>query len=236
MNHKEPSLSELIKLSVDQGQLPKYVYKYRAININTEKIFSDSKLWFSKPSDFNDPFDCQVIVDTNNTESEIANFIRQNDPLMASKNVKHFSRLWSKNPNDLHQMVNKKIHESLNEKGICCFAGNNENILMWSHYTVSHKGICLKFDVTADRDFFSTPFMVNYSKDYPHYNHLKDNSTIIKLLIQTKADIWKYEGEIRVLKPLSGAYSFRKETLVGVCFGCNGTKSDVQKIKGLVTG
>jgi Protein of unknown function (DUF2971) len=235
MNLQELSFSELVKLSVDQGQLPKYVYKYRPLNINTEKIFTDSKLWFSKPNDFNDPFDCQVIVDTNNTENEIANFLRQNKPSMVSKDVKHFSRLWSKNPNDWHQMVNKTIHESVNEKGICCFAGNNDNILMWSHYTDSHKGICLKFDVTADTDFFSVPFIVNYSKDYPHYNHLKDNSKLIKFLMQTKADIWKYEGEIRVLKLLSGAYSFKKETLVEVCFGCNCTKSDIQKIKGLVT-
>ena len=235
MNLKELSFSELVKLSVDQGQLPRYIYKYRALNSNTEKIFTDSKLWFSKPNDFNDPFDCQVIVDTKNTDDEIANFLRQNAPTMSSKDVKHFSRLWSKNPVKWNQMVSKTIQDSVNEKGVCCFAGNNDNILMWSHYTDSHKGICLKFDVLADTDFFSVPFQVLYSKDYPYYNHLKDNSKMVKFLMQTKSDIWNYEGEIRVVKLLAGAYTFKSEALVEICFGCNCINDEIQKIKSLIS-
>lgn len=40
---------------------PEYLYKYRSLNGPsfefTRKIVQDSTVWFSKPSDFNDPFD-----------------------------------------------------------------------------------------------------------------------------------------------------------------------------------
>jgi hypothetical protein len=36
------------------------LYKYRPLNINTLKILSRGELYFSKPRDFNDPFDCVV--------------------------------------------------------------------------------------------------------------------------------------------------------------------------------
>jgi Protein of unknown function (DUF2971) len=235
MDLKEHNFNELVKISVDQGGLPQFVYKYRALNSNTEKIFETLKLWFSNPLDFNDPFDCQVIVDTKNSENEIANFLRQNALGMSSSDVKRFSRLWSKNPAGWKEMVSNTIHKSVNEKGVCCFASNNDNILMWSHYTNSHKGICLKFDVLADTDFFSVPFHVNYSKDYPYYNHLKDNSQLVKHLMQTKADIWQYEGEVRVLKLTAGAYEFKKEALKEICFGwCNCTTDEIKRIKNLV--
>ncbi|HET7117893.1 MAG TPA: DUF2971 domain-containing protein [Hanamia sp.] len=188
-----------------------------------------------KPYDFNDPFDCQVIVDTKNSAAEIANFLRQNAPGLSSEEIKRYSKTWSNNPIEWNRMVSKKIHESVNEKGVCCFVSNNDNILMWSHYTDSHKGICLKFDILADVDFFTAPFHVKYSKDYPYYNHLKDNSQLVKSLMQTKADIWEYEGEIRVLKLTAGSYQFKKEALKEICFGCNCTKEDIQRIKNLIT-
>jgi hypothetical protein len=234
MDLREYNFNELIKISVEQGGLAQFVYKYRDLNPNTDKIFETSKLWFSNPSDFNDPFDCQVIVDTKNSEDEIANFLKQNALGMSSVDVKKFSRLWSKNPTEWNKIVSNKIHKSANEKGVCTFASNNNNILIWSHYTNSHKGICLKFDILADTNFFSVPFHVQYSKDYPYYNHLKDNSQLVKYLMQTKADIWQYEGEVRVVKLTAGAYEFKKESLKEICFGCNCTKDDIDRVKSSV--
>lgn len=234
MDLKDFNFTELVKISVEQGDLPQFIYKYRALNTNTDKIFENSELWFSNPYDFNDPFDCQVIVDTKNSEVEIANFLRQNAPRMLSADVKKFAKVCSKNPIKWNKMVTTTIYKSINKKGVCCFAGNNDNILMWSHYTNSHKGICLKFDILADSDLFSFPFHVKYSKDYPYYNHLKDNSQLVKFLMQTKADIWEYEGEIRVLKFNAGIYQFKKKALKEICFGCNCTQDDITRVKNLV--
>ena len=47
--------------------------------------------------------------------------------------------------NDLHGY---SLKESLPK--VCCFSGKVDNILMWSHYADSHKGICLRFRSAKD--------------------------------------------------------------------------------------
>lgn len=39
---------------------PQILYKYRTISENTEKIFTDKKIWLSKPEMLNDPFECSI--------------------------------------------------------------------------------------------------------------------------------------------------------------------------------
>jgi hypothetical protein len=235
MNFKEANFNQLVRYSVNQGELPRYLYKYRQLENFTDQIFTNSQLWFSTPPALNDPFDCQITIDTNNTPQEIANFLRLNAPSMPINQVIYFSEQWSQNPSGWKQMVRETVQGGINEKGVCCFAGHNDSILMWSHYTDSHKGICLKFDVLADTDFFSVPIIVKYRKDYPDYNHVRDNSKLIEHLMQTKSNVWHYEDEVRVLKFSFGAYAFKKEALTEVCFGCNCSKSEIYRITDLAT-
>jgi hypothetical protein len=73
----EPNLDDnkqIINLIVEKGELPRYIYKYTSIE-TALLIIRSSKLKFSKPSEFNDPFDCNLTIDTNNTEEEINNYI-----------------------------------------------------------------------------------------------------------------------------------------------------------------
>ncbi|RYY86539.1 MAG: DUF2971 domain-containing protein [Chitinophagaceae bacterium] len=234
-NFRHSSMAELVKLAVSDGLIPRYVYKYRSINENTKSILSNARLWFSKPSDFNDPFDCQLVVQANNSEHDIATFLRKNAPSMSSKDVKKYSRHWSKNLPKWRNLINQTINEHINNAGICCFAGNCENILMWSHYSEAHKGICLKFDILADPEFFSIPLKVKYDTEYPKYDHVKDSSNLVQHLIMTKSECWKYEEELRVLKDHFGPVHFQKETLSEVIFGCNCPPNSIAEIKEILS-
>lgn len=229
------SLSELVILAVKAGEIPQYIYKYRSINENTESIFSKAQLWFSNPDDFNDPFDCQIIVRANNSTEEIANFIQQNDTTISRNDIKKHSEYWSKNLPKWRIMVNETIKNRINKSGICCFAGSGDNILMWSHYSNSHKRICIKFDLLADPDFFTIPLTVKYNTNYPKYDYIKDNSKLIEQLIMTKAECWQYEEELRVFKENFGIVNFKKEAVVEVIFGCSCNTESVKKIKKLVS-
>lgn len=42
--------------------IPRKLYKYYSVNANLYKVISNHSCWFSKPSDFNDPFDCNLDV------------------------------------------------------------------------------------------------------------------------------------------------------------------------------
>ena len=104
---------------------------------------------------------------------------------------------------------------------------------MWSHYTDSHKGICLKFDLLEDPNLFALPIKIKYKKDYSFYNHVKDSSKIIESLFQTKAECWSYENEFRVIKDSIGNHKFNKDALVEICFGARTNDNEIKRIKEL---
>lgn len=231
----DPTLPELVSMSVHQGKIPRYLFKYRNLNSNFDNILLNNELWFSNPNDFNDPFDCQITIDTNNTISEIENFIVKNSQTtMSNLMVKNYAKLMMDNPQSWDKIVNDSAQLIINSSGVCCFGITEDNILMWSHYTDSHKGVCLKFDVLNDSDFFVFPMKIIYDKSYPIYNHIRNEKDIVKYLIQTKADVWAYEEEIRIVKVnKNGLYKFNKNALVEITFGHKTIDSEIERIKSL---
>lgn len=224
-------LEEYLKLAINNQQLPQFLCKYRSIE-SASIALEQKSLWFSSPMSFNDPFDCQIIPDTDNTPSEIYEyFVNQNySPEEASKLAKNASKdhKWG-------ETIAPIISDKINSSKICCFTSNEHNILMWSHYGDSHKGLCLKFDVLKDLNFFLTPLPVNYRRDYPKFNYLRNQPNIVHDMILSKSIHWSYESEIRVIKQgLEGALNFDKSSLTEVIFGCNCCYNDINKIKDIL--
>jgi len=104
------------------------------------------------------------------------------------------------------------VADSLNDVsligGLICFSEQENHILMWSHYTDSHKGMLLEFDT-------SQPYFVNNSRfvkvEYtetrvPFDPTLPDGSELwddhYKQMLCTKNSAWGYEREWRSLFPL----------------------------------
>ncbi len=216
---------------VIKNQITQFLFKYRTID-STLKLLGNNSLWFSSPKDFNDPFDCQIVPDITNTESEIRNFIKTNTiGILSEQEIDNLASKTHREPGRWKETIESIYKEIINKTGVCCFAKNETNLLMWSHYSNSHNGVCLKFDVLKDIDLFYYPCPVNYQNNYPVHNHLGDRETIIKDMILTKSLDWKYEDEIRVFKMgQAGLLSFKKEALVEIIFGCNTNKDDIEKI------
>ena len=228
-------LSELVILAVNQKQIPQHLFKYRTID-SVEKLLENNSMWFSNPYNFNDPFDCQIIADSNNTEVEIKELIRKT--VKENVSEKAISKLAYDSINiagKWEKTINDSIKNIIERTGICCFAENERNLLMWSHYTDSHKGVCLKFDVLKDPNFFVFPMHINYRDDYPHYNHIQNKQDLINSLILSKSNDWKYEQELRVIKVnKTGLFEFEKDSLVEIIFGCKCLEEDIEKIKKIV--
>lgn len=230
----EPTLPELVKMSVQQGQINRHLFKYRTLNSNFDKILENNELWFSNPDDFNDPFDCQIVVDSNNSQEEIEQFIIKNSTTPVSKSeATRLAKIMISKPQEWDKIVNETVQKHINASGVCCFGGNADNILLWSHYTDSHKGVCLKFDILEDPDFFVFPMKVNYQPNYPTYNHVKDQSQLVDALIKTKSDVWTYEEEVRIVKLKTGLHKFKKTALIELIFGCKSSDTEIQRIKNL---
>lgn len=226
--------SFLVEKAVEKGSLPRYLYKYKNADNRLNDIILNNQLWFSNPDDFNDPFDCQITVGTDNTLAEIEDYIRNNFTIPISQDeVKRISKLVFNKPNEWDKIVKTNIRKIINSSGICCFGGNETNILLWSHYTNSHKGVCLKFDILKDPSFFVTPLPVIYKNSYPIYNHLRDQGKLVDSLVKTKSDLWAYEEEVRVVKLDNGLHEFKKSALVEIIFGCKCPDEEIERIKTL---
>jgi hypothetical protein len=221
---------QILNLIVEKGELPKYIYKYTTIE-SANLILNSSKLKFSKPSEFNDPFDCNLTIDTNNTSEEIDNHIE----LLRKKNNLTDEKLKivkSKfhNSKELFKITNISIKQVKETFGITCFSKNEKNLIMWAHYCNKHTGLCLKFDILADPDFFMLPFLVLYKDEYPKFNYIRNRDGLAKFLVETKSEDWEYEQEIRVMKQGDGFYSFKKEALVEIIFGIRTPIYDRERI------
>jgi len=125
-----------------------------------------------------------------------------------------------------------------------CFAGNYENLLLWSHYANSHKGICIGFrncsstdilgmkfnveDCCSDSEYSDGVFpvyKVNYSDSgVIEWNLFEDNIKIFIDAHRIKAKCWEYEEEYRLILAKESFTSkilcFDPRFLVEVYLGC----------------
>ena len=71
---------------------------------------------------------------------------------------------------ELEKLAQQKFREQSEHTGVCSFAGDPLNILMWSHYASNHRGVCLQFDVAKDPINLLLALPVEYSDEYPVVN------------------------------------------------------------------
>lgn len=221
------------------------LYKYRIDNESTEKIIENHEMWFSRPKEFNDPFDCYS-VPAPFSKQDVENWMYNNNSYNNApewKKREAEKNLRSKNLSD----VKSDIDIVLNEMGVCCFSKKEKDLLMWSHYSDKHKGICLQFDIEKDPELFVSAYNVDYVPSISPINIFKGELTNenIKQIIIQKYEEWIYEQEVRVIKfsdemNLSNAdkgkaIKFNPQSLSKIIFGCKASKETISKYKSLCT-
>jgi hypothetical protein len=143
------------------------------------------------------------------------------------------------NPEDLFS----QLQEQIASVGIFSLSEICDDLLMWSHYADSHKGLCLGFEVTdgsslADESHF---LPVNYSGAVPHLeeqfmtelsisvdkrgkfktgNRISFSEPTLRATISTKGKEWDYEKEWRYVEESAGAFNW-PGPIVEIVFGLN---------------
>ena len=212
-------------------------YKFFPIDKYLKNSLLGNYLWFSNPTNFNDPYDLNITFDYTCTEEELREFFKmlkesyqENDEVIVNLDVEKRIQEFKKDPKLFIETQYKLIKELIGSNyGVCCFSEYCDNILMWSHYAEKHKGICLGFNPLIDRPFFENPYKVKYPHNFPKINFFqnrfdkKEKST--QFYLATKSRDWIYEEEIRVIKEKEYHSKFRediifnKKALVEVIFG-----------------
>jgi len=109
---------------------------------------------------------------------------------------------------------------------MACLVAAYDNVLMWSHYASGHTGICIKFQKRSTDHFvfFGDASKVNYQDDVPIVNWYKhDKMEIVRKSVYTKATMWKYEREHRIVQPKLSPdryYYFDPHLVTAVYLGC----------------
>jgi len=221
MNPSYNTTEEFLRIALKQKQIPSILYKYCSVK-TALLILGNNSVKFSTCKEFNDPFDCAIAIDGNNTYQEWRDYLIQQGA--SSVDAEILASKITSDPIQAERTIVEGHKRAIDEMGIFCMTTKNDNILMWSHYADFHKGVCLEFDISKDLKTFLLPRKVVYSNDYPKLNYIQSylkNELKMHLALWHKSKDWEYEDEFRAIKPnKSGLIQFQKSSLTGIIFGC----------------
>jgi hypothetical protein len=186
------------------------LYKYRAYNEKSLSMLINKKIWVSKPTAFNDPFDCKYDFDQNFTRDEYNNFLlsaagEYGVPIASLSqeiaNAYENGKLKQEGMDRLKKNV-ENTRKLISDSGVYTLSKTNSNILLWSHYADSHKGFCVEFSRYAENFLgdIEVTKPVQYEEHFPliKITDLVDNQESIINAINTKSRKWIYEEEWRL--------------------------------------
>ena len=193
-------------------------FKYRDWrNAFHKRILTENELYFSAPSQFNDPFDAQIPFLYKEEDLTLANIrkrlsyeVRKNNPdprindNVVSGIVTSIIEKGGYTPDEINNRVLEYMDEykkHINRTWtICSFTIHPDNLLMWSHYADSHRSFCVGLDTNyVEKINDITIIPVEYSEGFPNLPILNDHDEYYKL-ITTKSTHWGYEDEYRVVR------------------------------------
>lgn len=223
-------------------------YKYRdfacSSKIRTLEIINKKQLFFSGIESFNDPFDGKVYLTFNGKLNEIrAAQIRTQYSMNLLTNDKYEGitieavkklideRITEDFVNNEEERKNRidRIQNIHNQKGVLCLSTQNSNILMWSHYTYNHKGVCFGFEFSEEA--FLNLKRVRYQTHYDDiWGWLHTDEEIVERILFSKAIDWQYEDEYRIIRESIGAEKYQPESLKEIIFGSMMSKEDKEEI------
>jgi hypothetical protein len=190
---------------------PPKLYKYTTLDGPrsdwTRSLIVDSALFFARPSMFNDPLDCRIPPSFEADAESIKGFWRdrwaqQGRPPRSQQELQQMVAMSETEAG--RQRLTKVYYELLDTYGIACFNTRPDNFLLWSYYADKHSGVAVRFDT---RDEFLEqipqpylPLKVEYAKEFPRVSmYDPDRFGLIQNTLGTKADVWRHEGEWRLI-------------------------------------
>ncbi|MFT5806271.1 MAG: hypothetical protein ACI9LG_000524 [Moritella dasanensis] len=202
--------------------------------------------WFSNPTEFNDPFDCQIDLQSDEISvdeyMELYVLARHGEKPTENKfyetrfpvNSIDNGSFTSSFKNQLLEF-GKHVKKEVKATGVLSLSENFDNTTMWSHYAENHQGICIEYApdmMNEEEDIQKTCFKVDYlpAKDisfniYELFAKCSNNHNnkqfqqLMWTLALTKSDDWKYEEEWRLIHNKNGIFRYSPLAIKGIYFG-----------------
>ncbi|MCY4334659.1 MAG: DUF2971 domain-containing protein [Litoreibacter sp.] len=249
---------------------PELVYRFRPLN--TEYTFEelrravkDNAFRFSSLESFNDPFESSpryVGSKPKDVKEYILNFKSNvsgqfdvfGNPIeivaqkydVTERKAKKLIQPTILGANKYLEEI-KKWHNYIVTDNLALSASISwDSILMWSHYTNSHNGICMELEVDSDlmhmfgrslepmqytdeRPHIDTIELMKYASmpiatDYPDFFNMEELFATGRRLSTTKSEAWRYEGEERIIIKSPdgpGYYEVKSLSVKSILLGVN---------------
>lgn len=223
---------------------PDKFYKYKSLttDLDMERIYktvTKGEIYFSPARLLNDPFELRPVFSLDaSPETHRADYIR-----MARKFQPWFSDMEHEVEAD-RAMVSmgaeniktttaaiQVLHATfLTQRiGVLCVTTKPDNLLMWSHYAESHKGICLEFDGYSTA--MAQAQQVTYTEERLPINPYEDTEEMMMVKgLLTKSGHWSYEDEWRICRYEKGPglVTISPEAVTGVIVGALASRPTVE--------
>lgn len=226
--------------------IPPILYKYRDwTNKFHRNLITHQEIYLPKPSEFNDPFDGNIPIrwdlmtyeecyELNLAFINILN--KDKDQKKAREHAKKVTdekSLW--HPEKLKKESPEQIREWDTIIGLYSLSKVNDNILMWSHYSLNHTGFVVGFNTESlinDYDFEHLE-PVNYQEEYPTIKGTDNHSEQFHKKFFHKSLLWDYEKEWRLSKNhiKKRLIKIKKETINQIIIGCCADGKQTDDIK-----
>lgn len=222
---------------------PDRLYKYRGLDRNRNggvpyewdrSIIVGCSLWAGSPLAFNDPFDCYPVIDLEGTPKEKLAWAARIAPDfgMPVEQAVNMVDAALNDPVARAQMLD--WHKKVNAVGVVSLTEEPDDMLMWAHYSNSHRGYCLELDATIQP--LSLAWRVYYAKQRPTFRLFDPNrDDFIQRSLLHKADFWAHEREWRIVRPADmGAVIFPPDGLRSIIFGAGIAQEDEAALRSII--
>lgn len=226
--------------------IPEILFKYRDWETDYHRnIIFKKEIYFPSMSQFNDPYEGQVPyrytpeeLTPDNIFIKMLTMAKNEHPdWPESRLIEYVYEYQRRNllHDDAHiQKVYQQTVEDIERVyGIFALTTEENNFLMWSHYSNCHKGICIGFNTRILWDITAGGIgPVTYQRELPTFSLFEPTMMFSHKLLSTKSDIWQYENEFRIIK--SGfsrkLIKIPPETIEKIILGCNMESKEKFKI------
>lgn len=191
------------------------LYKFRAfynddLKKRVREIVLDNKIYFSRRSQLNDPFDLQPVFELDRTGGELqarkrllidaeASYQRQGLPRheivekLATLAVCELERFEA-------GARERAWHRFENEYLVFSTAGNRTHPMLWSHYADGHKGLCIHFSAGTPSVFRFAMKVQYHAARARMFIPVPDELELVLKATLWKGEFWNYEHEYRLVR------------------------------------
>jgi hypothetical protein len=223
-----------------------HLYHYQPFRSDRlRQTLVDGLIYMSRPSDFNDPWDCRPWFNDEAVD----------DPAFAQRQAEQFiysHQKWT-SPDEKHPDIHSQVQEDnefLRQKirdfsvglwpeisdryRVYCTSTKADCALMWAHYGDKHRGICIEFG--ADPWVWANTLCVVYSDTYPSLEvaHSHSLDDLLPLVSKSEYRIVAQERSRatphKTLLTDNGLLAMPSEMPLSVILGCSMPKEDEAEV------